>query len=143
MRTISAWLQRLRLLYSRAGACERAMTRDGTVGRSDATETNLPSHWDIDPARVMRTRFADPIRASSPSGLRRQAGHMTASDLCAARQLSSCQAGAIHKRRREFITLFSGMAAAWPFSARAQQTSMPVVGYLSSFPADLNPKFTE
>ena len=72
------------------------MTRDGTVGRSDATETNLPSHWDIDPARVMRTRFADPIRASSPSGLRRQAGHMTASDLCAARQLSSCQAGAIH-----------------------------------------------
>jgi hypothetical protein len=28
------------------------MTRDGTVGRSDATETNLPPHWDIDPARV-------------------------------------------------------------------------------------------
>ena len=72
------------------------MTRDGTVGRSDATETNLPSHWDIDPARVMRTRFADPIRASSPSGLREQAGHMTASDFCAARHLSSCQAGAIH-----------------------------------------------
>src|SRR5262249_46337723 len=29
-----------------AGACERAMTRDGTVGRSDATERSLPFHWD-------------------------------------------------------------------------------------------------
>jgi hypothetical protein len=56
------------------------MTRDGTVGRSDATERSLPFHWDIDPARMMRPRFADSIRASSPSGLREQAGHMTASD---------------------------------------------------------------
>jgi hypothetical protein len=72
------------------------LTRDGTVGRSDATEPNLALHRDIDPVRMMRTRFADPIRASSPAGLRQQAGHMTASDLCAARQMISCQAGAIH-----------------------------------------------
>src|SRR5690348_6826640 len=65
-----------------AGACERAMTRDGTVGRSDATERSLPVHRDIDPARMMRPRFADSIRASSPSGLREQAGHLTASDFC-------------------------------------------------------------
>jgi len=52
------------------------MTRDGTVGRSDATETNLPPHRDIDPVRVMRTRFADPIRASSLFGLHQQAGHI-------------------------------------------------------------------
>jgi hypothetical protein len=39
---------------------------------------------------------AHPIRASSPPGLHQQAGHMTASDLCAARQMISCQAGAIH-----------------------------------------------
>jgi hypothetical protein len=71
------------------------MTRDGTVGRSDGTERNLPFHWDIDPARVMRPRFADSIRASSPPGLR-EAGHMTASDFCAAREVISCQAGAIH-----------------------------------------------
>jgi Transposase IS116/IS110/IS902 family len=81
---------------SAAGACERAMTRDGTVGRSDATERSLPFHWDIDPARMMRPRFADSIRAGSPAGLREQAGHMTASDFCAARYISSCQAGAIH-----------------------------------------------
>jgi hypothetical protein len=33
--------------------------RDGTVCRSDGTERNLPAYWDIDPARVMRPRFAD------------------------------------------------------------------------------------
>src|SRR5205823_1175007 len=65
------------------------MTRDGTVGRSDATEPNLTLHRDIDPVRMMRTRFADSIRASGPSGLREQAGHMTASDFCAARELIS------------------------------------------------------